>query len=162
MIKLASQVLPSVLFIVFAGALISAILATIDSILLAISALCSHNFIVPIFNLKSEPSRILSARLVVVTAGLAAYVIALYGKGIYNLVVTASAFGTAGVLVITLLGFYTKLGRQAAAGAALVAGFALTVLGEYVLHFQAPFLTAILGSTLVFFAVAVMEKQFPE
>jgi Na+/proline symporter len=160
LIKLAGRFLPPVLFVVFAGALISAILATIDSILLAISALCSHNFVVPIFGLKSERSRILSARVVVVIAGLAAYAIALYGKGVYNLVVTASAFGTAGVLVITLLGFYTKVGRQAAAGAALVVGFALTVLGEYVLHFRAPFLTAILGSTLVFLAAAVLEKHF--
>jgi len=162
LIKLAGQVLPPVLFIVFAGALISAILATIDSILLAISALCSHNFIVPVFRLKTDKSRVLSARVVVLIAGLAAYVIALYGKGVYHLVVTASAFGTAGVLVITLLGFYTRAGRQAAAGAALAVGFALTVLGEYVLHFQAPFLTAIFGSALVFMAIAILEKQFSD
>jgi len=161
LIKLAGRILPPVLFIVFAGALISAILATIDSILLAISALCSHNFIVPVFRLKTDKSRVLSARLVVIIAGLTAYVIALYGKGVYNLVVTASAFGTAGVLVITLLGFYTKIGRQAAAGAALVVGFALTVLGEYVFHFQAPFLTAVLGSAAVFIATAFMEEKVP-
>jgi Na+/proline symporter len=162
LIKLASQVLPPALFIVFAGALISAIIATIDSILLAISALCSHNFIVPVFGLKTERSRVLSARIVVLIAGSAAYVIALYGKGVYSLVIAASAFGTAGVLVITLLGFYTKLGRQAAAGAALAVGFVLTVLGEYILQFQAPFLTAILGSTLAFFAIAIVQKQLSE
>jgi SSS family transporter len=160
LIKLAGRILPPVLFIVFAGALISAILATIDSILLAISALCSHNIIVPVFHLKSDKSRVLSARIVVLIAGLAAYMIALYGKGVYHLVVTASAFGTAGVLVITLLGFYTKVGRQTAAGAALLVGLVLTILGKYVFPFQAPFLTAVMGSALAFVVIAILEKQF--
>ena len=160
LIRLAERILPPVLFIVFSGALISAILATIDSILLAISALCSHNFVVPVFQLKSDKSRVLSARIVVLVAGLAAYVIALYGRGVYHLVVTASAFGTAGVLVITLLGFYTKAGRQAAAGAALGVGLVLTILGKYVFSFQAPFLTAVLGSALVFITTAFLECRF--
>ncbi|MBN1222703.1 MAG: sodium:solute symporter [Candidatus Aminicenantes bacterium] len=159
LVKLAGNYLPPALFIVFAGALISAILATIDSILLAISALCSHNIIVPAFRIKSESGRILSARIVVLSAGGAAYVIALYAKGVYHLVVTASAFGTAGVLVITLLGFYTKIRSQAAAATALIAGLVLTVLGEYVLHFKAPFITAVLGSGGIFFISAVLEKK---
>jgi len=160
LVKMAENFLPPALVLVFAGALISAILSTIDSILLAISALCSHNIIVPAFRIQSEKGRVLSARLVVLISGVGAYVIALYGKGVYDLVVTASAFGTAGVLVITLLGFYTKIGGQPAAATALVTGFILSILGEYVFRFRAPFLTAIFGSALTFFSSALLEKRF--
>lgn len=49
---LAKQYFSTFLYIIFAGALISAILSTVDSALLAASALLSHNLIVP--RLKEE------------------------------------------------------------------------------------------------------------
>jgi Na+/proline symporter len=64
----------------------------------------------------------------------------------------------------TLLGAAAQLRAfgQVAAGAALAVGFALTILGEYMLHFQAPFITSVLGSALAFIALATLEKQFYE
>lgn len=150
LIRLAGAFLPKVLFILFSGALISAIISTIDSILLAVSALISHNLLVPVLKLKSDRARVLSARIVVLVSGVAAYLIALYSKGIYNLVLTASSFGTAGILVITLAGLFTKWGGPPAAIASMVAGFVLTPLNMYVFDLQAPFLTSILGAGLAF------------
>lgn len=72
LIRLADRFLPNLLFVVFSGALISAIISTVDSILLAISALVSHNLIVPLFRVKSERARVLSARLVVLASGVLA------------------------------------------------------------------------------------------
>jgi len=161
LIKFAGQVLPQTLFVIFVGALISAILSTIDSILLAVSALFSHNLIFPLFSVRSEGSRVLIARLVVAASGVLALLIALSGGGIYNLVLTASAFGTAGVLVITLLGFYTKSGGRIAAIAALVAGLVLTLVGQYIINLPAPFMTAVLGSTAIFLILSAFSRQLP-
>jgi len=152
--------LPQALFVVFAGGLISAIIATIDSILLAIAALLSHNLIVPLFSIKSDQGRVLSARLIVVFAGAFAYVLALYGKGVYNLVLAASAFGTAGILVITLMGFFTKIGGRLSALLALIAGLVITPLGTYVFPMEAPFLSSIFGAFIAFLLGGIWAKEF--
>lgn len=150
LIRFAELQLPSFLFVVFAGALISAILSTVDSILLAVSALISHNLIFPAFSVTKERKRVLIARLTVALSGILACGIAIIGKGIYNLVLTASAFGTAGVLVITLMGLYSRLGNQAAAVFTLIIGLVITPLGQYVFDLQAPFLTSVAASATAF------------
>jgi SSS family solute:Na+ symporter len=160
LIRMADRFLPNVLFVVFSGALISAIISTVDSILLAISALVSHNLIVPLFGVQSERKRVLIARAVVLVSGVSAYVIAVYGRGIYELVLTASSFGTAGILVITLLGLYSRIGKTAAAVSALVAGLVLTPLATYVLRLDAPFLTSIGGSLAAFTAGALLARRW--
>ncbi|MEW5901500.1 MAG: sodium:solute symporter [Acidobacteriota bacterium] len=160
LIRLAGQYLPNILFVVFSGALISAIISTVDSILLAIAALASHNLIVPLFGVRSDRSRVLIGRIAVLASGITAYVIALHGKGIYELVLIASSFGTAGVLVITLLGLYSRFGGQAAALSSLVAGLLLTPLATYALRLEAPFLSSILGSLAAFAAGAALAKKW--
>lgn len=160
LVRLAEKFLPNVLFVVFSGALISAIISTVDSILLAISALVSHNLIVPLFHLRSERARILSARLVVVISGVLAYAIAIYGKGIYELVLTASAFGTAGILVVTMMGMYSRFGSKEAASASLVTGLVLTPLATYVFRIEAPFLTSVAGSVAAFVCGAVLARRW--
>ena len=157
LIHLANGLLPRLLFILFAGALISAILSTTDSILLAISALLNHNLVFPLFRVQRERTRVLLARFGVMAAGAAACVIAIMGGGIYNLVVTASAFGTAGVLVITLAGLHSRVGGEKAALGALGTGLLATLLGQYVLGLPAPFLTAVLASAAVFGAGAALK-----
>lgn len=160
LIKLADRFLPDLLFVVFSGALISAIISTVDSILLAISALVSHNVIVPFFGVKSERARVLIARAVVLTSGVSAYVIAVYGRGIYELVLTASSFGTAGIMVITMLGLYSRIGKTVAAASALVTGLVLTPLATYVLRLDAPFLTSVVGSLAAFTAGALLARKW--
>ncbi len=159
LIQLAEQQLPNLLFIVFSGALISAIISTVDSILLAISALLSHNLIVPVFGIRSERGRVLTARMTVLGGGILAYVIAIYGKGIYELVLTASAFGTAGILVVTMMGLYSRWGRKEAAISAMIAGLILTPMATYVWRLQAPFLTSIAGSLAAFAGGAVLASR---
>ena len=151
LITLAHGILPKAIFVVFAGALISTILSTIDSILIAISALISHNLIVPRFKFKSDRTQVLSARLVVVVAGLLAYVLAITSEGILSLVITASSFGTAGILVITLMGFYSRIGGPRSANLALLGGLLAWPLSEYVFHLQAPYLVSIATALTLFF-----------
>jgi len=150
LIRLAGQFLPRFLFVAFSAALISAIISTVDSIFLAISALLSHNLLVPLFRLKSDKSRVLSARLVVLVSGGLACAIALYARGIYELVLAASSFGTAGVLVVTLMGLYSRWGNSAAASSALGVGLILTPFFTYAIRLEAPFLTSVAGSLVAF------------
>ncbi len=157
LILLAGKILPRALFVLFAGALISAILSTMDSILLAVSALFTHNLIFPLLHIDSERLRVLIARLGVAAAGGLACLIAVTGGGIYALVLTAASFGTAGVLVITLLGLHTPAGGRAAGVATLVTGLAATLIGQYVFRLQAPFLAAVLASAAVFLGTSAWE-----
>jgi SSS family transporter len=156
---LASRLLPSFWYAVFSCALISAILSTIDSVLLACSALLSHNVAAPLFNVKSERGRLHWARGFVVASGIIALVIALYAESIYDLVETASAFGTAGVLVTTFIALYLPRGGREAAAAALIAGLITTPIAEYLLELSAPFLTSIAMAGLSYALVAVLRPQ---
>ena len=150
LVTIAEGVLPKIVFIVFAGALISAILSTIDSILLAISALISHNLLVPVLGIKTEKRRILSARFIVILSGAVSYLIALSAEGILSLVITASSFGTSGLLVITLMGFYTKIGSERSANLALLGGLIIWPLTKYIFNLEAPYLASILAAVILF------------
>lgn len=159
LVMLSEKFLPKAMFIVFTGAMVSAILSTIDSILLAISALISHNLVFPAFKITDEKRKVLLARVVVAAAGVIACVIALTGRGIYDLVLMASSFGTAGVVVLTFGGFTGRRGGQRTAIATLAAGLILTVANEFIFKIPAPFLASIGGALVVFCVMAFFEKS---
>jgi SSS family transporter len=161
LILVAQKYLPPVAFVLFVGALVAAILATIDSILLAISAMVTHNLLARALRDATQRNKVIVARGVVAIAGVIAYVMAVYGGGIYELLETASAFGTAGILVITLVGLYTGVGGGLSAALALVAGLVLTPLGKYVFEWQAPFLSSVLGAVIGFVLGKLLASSVP-
>ncbi|MCB0412415.1 MAG: hypothetical protein KDD22_07810, partial [Bdellovibrionales bacterium] len=95
LIELSQTHLSPILVGIFSGALISALLATIDSILLSVGALVSHNFLIPRFNIRTEAAKVKTSRIVVFAAGLVAYLLAIRSSGILELLEIASSFGTA-------------------------------------------------------------------
>ncbi len=145
-ITLAQKYLPSFAFVIFAGALISAILATIDSILLSASALVSHNILVPLFKFKTEKQKIISARVMIVLSALVCVVIAFSSDSIYQLVEVASSFGTAGILVATLCGLHFKTGGSVSALLALIAGIIVLPIAEFGFGWPAPFMITLATS----------------
>lgn len=159
LVMLSHQFLPGILSVVFLGAMISAILSTVDSILLACAALFSHNFLLPILGIKKEKTKVLVGRGTVVATGLLALAIALSGNRIYDLVLLAAAFGTAGVLVITTFGLYSRLNSERAALATLVGGLVLTPVFQLVLEFQAPFLLSVLSCVVIFVVTARLTEK---
>ncbi len=156
---LAEQHLSTFLYVLFAGALISAILSTVDSCLLAASSLVSHNLVVPLKPSLTDRQRILTARLGVAAFGLLAYVIALHAEGIYELVATASAFGSAGIFVVGLFGLFGRIGGAASAYAALVAGVVVWAAGEYWLAWSTPYVVALAASLGAYLLVAVLVRR---
>lgn len=150
LVLLATKYLSPVMLGLFLGAIISALLATIDSILLAVGALFSHNFIIPIFKIQGEKKMLLISRAVVLVAGVTVYILARHSEGIYDLLETASSFGTSGILVITLFGLWSKKGDQLTAFVTVIAGLFFTPLAEYYLELRTPFIASIIFSFVVF------------
>lgn len=147
---LAQQYLPTVLYTLFAGALVSAILSTVDSALLVAASLVSHNLIVPIRPDMPERMKVRIARAGVAFFGIIAYVIAFYAEGVYALVEEASAFGSAGIFTVIVFGLFTGFGAQRSAYAALIVGIVLWVLGAYVLALPFPYITSLAGAVMAY------------
>jgi SSS family transporter len=127
--ELAKQYLSPVMYILLMGAIISAILSTVDTTLLAVSAIAQRNLIEPVARDLPEPRKLMLGRSLTLLAGLMAYAIAASGETIKGLVEIASSFGSAGIVVALLIGLHSGYGREKAALAALFAGAVLSFLG---------------------------------
>ena len=152
----AQALLPGVLYALFAGALISAILSTVDSTLLVASGLLSHNLLVPLLRQPTERQRVLIARLGVGMFGILAYALALRAEGVYALVEQASAFGSAGALVIVCFGLFTRVGGAVTAATTLVMGTAIYVFSS-VCSMPYPFLTSLAAALATYVGGAALE-----
>lgn len=122
--SLAEAVLPPWALVLLTGALLSAILSTVDSNILSVSSLITRNGVDRIRPNASERSRLWTARLVTAGCGLTAFLIASSGESIYQLVEWTSAFGTSGVLIAFLFGAWSRFGDGRAAVLAILSGFA--------------------------------------
>lgn len=159
---IAQRYLPGALYVVFAGALVSAILSTVDSALLVASSLVSHNLIVPLRPGISEAAKVRIARYGVALFGAVAYGMALYAEGVYALVEEASAFGSAGIFVVVTLGLFTRWGGPRAAASSLLAGVGVWIAGAYVLPLTAPYLASLAAAAVAYAAVAAVEGRTAE
>lgn len=161
---LAGAVMPPWAAALFLGALVSAILSTIDSTLLSIGGLVSHNLIVHGMETGAldEKRKVLLARLTVLAAGLIAYAIATQGNSIYTLVETASSFGSAGFLVCVLGGLYLRSISPLGATVVLSGGVLLTLLFDYGLALDGAFIYTVLCCALLYLLFWAFEKSSAE
>lgn len=155
---MAQKYLSPMLYVFFAGALVSAILSTVDSSLLACSALFSHNIVIPHQKNINEKKKVLIERGAVVGMGMLAYVLAVHAEGVYNLVKDASAFGSAGIFVAVMFGMFTKFGNGEAALTALASGAITWIIGHYILNFEISYLLSILVSVTGYVLVSIFYK----
>lgn len=146
---LAMQMLPTAGYVIFLGALISAILSTVDTILLVAGGLAAHNLVGPWLGVTSERRKLQLARAGVLVFGGVALFLALGGRGVAELVEESSSFGTAGTLVVVSFGLFSKIGGPRAA--------ALTLLGGLVVYASAsalsapyPFITSLAVSVILY------------
>lgn len=156
---MARQHLSTVLYVIFAGALVSAILSTVDSALLAASALLAHNVIIPLKpDIVGDGRKVFVERAGVVIMGLLAYGLALYGQGVYDLVKDASSFGSAGIFVAVLFGMFTRFGNSWSAIASLIAGVLVWCVGSYGFGFDLSYLLA-LGASVAAYGGAIVVQR---
>jgi Na+/proline symporter len=156
---LAERYLPTALFVVFAGALVSAILSTVDSALLVAAGMVSHNVVVPLLPGLSERGKVGVARVGVAVFGVMAYVMAFRAERVYDLVEEASAFGSAGIVTIVLFGLFTRIGGTVSALAALVVGVTAWVAGAYIVELPYPYVTSLAAAVGAYLVAAVAVPQ---
>lgn len=157
----AQSHLGSTFFVVFAGTLISAILSTVDSALLAASALIAHNLIGHQLPQLSDRTRMNLARVGVAILGLCAYGLALHSQTVDELVEHASAFGSSGVVVVACFGLATRWGGPWSAYAACMAGLATWAWGEYGELWPTPYLLSVVAAFMAYVVVAICEPWWP-
>jgi SSS family solute:Na+ symporter len=155
---LAQKYLNTFFYIIFAGALISAILSTVDSALLAASALLSHNLIVPMAKIQDDAAKVKIARMVVLASGIIAFALALNADRVYTLVEEASAFGSAGIFTVVIFGLFTSFGGVLSAGVTLAAGMMTWIVGHHVLDLATPYLVSLAVALASYILVAVWES----
>lgn len=156
--SLARTILPPAMYVVLAGALISAILSTVNTILLVSAGLLSHNLIAPALKLTSDKAKLALVRGGIVALGIVGAVLALGAEGIGALVEEASAFGSAGIVVITTFGLFTTRGGPRAAMLTLWGG-----LGVYLAAAWGgapyPFLSSLAAALLLYLGAAALESR---
>jgi SSS family solute:Na+ symporter len=155
---LAQNHLGPVLYVLFAGALVSAILSTVDSTLLAASSLTAHNLIIPLKKGISERDKVRVSRLGVAFFGVVAWALALQAESIFSLVESASSFGSAGILALMLFGLFTRIGGVASAYVALALGTVVWVVGT-VAEWNIVYLVALGAAFAGYLVVGLFERK---
>ncbi|MBM3290639.1 MAG: sodium:solute symporter, partial [Candidatus Hydrogenedentes bacterium] len=155
----ASHLLHPVLFVVFSGAIISAILSTVDSALLAAAGLLSHNVLVPLRPNITEAGKVRLARICVVVFGIAAYAFAIQDASVHEKVEAASSFGSAGIFVVGVFALFTRIGGKWAAGASLLTGSGAWLAGNYAVELSYPYLVALASALIVYLIIAAVEQR---
>lgn len=154
---LARQLLGPLAFGLFAAALVAAILSTVDSTLLVASGLLSHNLLAPLLGVRGERGRVWLARAGVAGFGLLAWGLALRAEGVFALVEQASAFGGAGILVVSAFGLFGRWGGPRAALLSLL-GSTAAFLGFVAAGLRHPFLLS-LGAALGLYAAGAAWER---
>jgi Na+/proline symporter len=153
---MAQRHLPTLLYVVFAGALVSAILSTVDSALLVAASLVSHNLLLSVRPGLSERAKLRAARTGVVVFGVLAYLLALHTEGVYALVEQASAFGSGGLFVVVVFALFSTWGGARSAVSALVIGMTVWASGSHA-AWRAPYVASLLAAALAYGLVARWE-----
>ena len=157
--RMALEHFPLWFYAIFAGSLISAILSTVDSALLAAASLVSHNLIVPLYPGMEDRAKLRFARAGVVVFGILSWLLAMRAEGVYTLIETAAAFASAGVLVCGTFGLFTRLGGANSAIAALIVGTVVWSVGEWGDLTRTPYLASLASAAIAYLAVAVFEPN---
>ena len=156
---IAQEYLPPFVFVLFAGALVSVILSTVDSALLAASSLVSQNLLAPIFGNLTPKQNLALTRGTVVFFGIISCLLAFWGENVFDLVIEASSFGTSGIFIILVFGLFTKFGGKVAACSSLISGIITYFLGAYVLDWPTPYLWSVLVAFTSFSIFGFLEKK---
>src|SRR5690606_38279135 len=106
----AAATLGPVVYIIFIGALISAILSTVDGTLLAVSSLVARNLIEPLVPNLPEPTKLRISRISTLAFGVLAYVIARSADTVHALVEDASGFTGGGLVIVFAFALWTRFG----------------------------------------------------
>ncbi|WP_333784389.1 sodium:solute symporter family protein [Thermocrinis sp.] len=144
--------------ILFFGALLSAIMSTASSAILAPAAILSENLLRPIFNNLPDKYFLWLTRLSVVLITAVSLVFALGGESIFRLVEGSSALSLVSLFVPMVGALYFKVSDQTSAIASMLSGFSVWVVLEYILHYQFALLAGLATSFVSFVLLLLRSK----
>ena len=160
--KLAEAHLPGLAYALFVGALVSAILSVVHAALHAPASQLSHNIILRFWPALSPGARLTMVRICVFALSIVAWLLAMSVDTIKELVELASAFGSAGAVVVALFGLFTTFGGAWAALAALLTGSLVWAAGRFAFGLSVPYLIALASALAAYVAIALVERPRPE
>lgn len=158
---LAKKHLNSFFYVVFVGALVSAILSTVDTTLLASSALLGHNIIYPSLSNLTEKRKVIIARLGTLCSGILAYIIAYTSESITELVEIASSLGGPSILIIAMAALWEKRGTSLNAIFAISMSLMTWILCHFIIKVSYPvILTVVVCAFSYFISIPVTLSFF--
>ncbi|MBU7580263.1 MAG: hypothetical protein KAF27_07290 [Porphyrobacter sp.] len=156
--SLAKALFPGWLMIIFTGALVSAILSSVDSALLAVSAVVTESGYKRPFPNASPLALLRAARGATVGAAALAAGVALQGESLRNLVLDAGAI--AAVLAVPIIaGLAGVRASGRAAAAAILAQIAVLGVLDHALGVPGAFVWMLAAGTAVFALVAALSPR---
>jgi SSS family transporter len=155
--SLATALFPPWLHIVFTGALVSAILSSVDSALLAVSAVVTESGYRRLRPDASPRAMLRAARLATVAAAAVAALLAMQGESLRNLVLDAGAI--AAVLAVPIIAGLAGSTARRAALAAIVVQMAVLGVLDWGLGVPGAFLWMLASGTATFAAVAALSAR---
>lgn len=155
--SLAEALFPPWLMIVFTGALVSAILSSVDSALLAVSAVATESGYRRIDPEAGTRTLLRAARAATVLAALVAALVAAAGDSLRDLVMSAEAISA--VLAVPIVMGLAGQGHGTRAGlAAIVVQIAVLAVFDWWLAMPGAFLWMLAAGLASFAAVALIER----
>lgn len=160
--EVAEMLLPTWIYILFAGALVSAILSTVDSALLVAGSLAGHNLLRSLIPTTSERTKLRVTRLCVGGFGLVAYCIALLSdKTSIELVLEAAQLGSAGLFVVQVFGLFSRFGGAVTAMLTLVSATGVWLVSHYAFHSGIAFVISLIVAIACYLAVGSVDPPAP-
>jgi Na+/proline symporter len=157
---LAAALFPSWLHIIFTGALLSAILSSVDSALLAVSAVATESGYRRFHPAASPRTMLHAARGATLVAGVFAALVAASGESLRDLVLDAGAI--AAVLAVPIIMGLAGAGSGTrAAMAAIIVQVAVLGVLDWWLGVEGAFLWMIAAGLATFSAVVLLARKAP-
>ncbi len=144
--------------VLFFGALLSAIMSTASSAILAPATVLSENILRPIFKNISDKGFLRLTRLSVAFVTLISLAFAFGGESIFTLVESSSALSLVSLFVPMVGALYFKVSDQTSAVASMLSGFFVWVALEYVFHYQFALLVGLTASFFSFLLFLLRSK----
>lgn len=156
---IAKQYLPPIGYVLFSGALISAILSTTDCTLLAGGSVLARNVFAIHKSTLSAKRQLILSRCFVGGLGAIAYIVALHTESIFQLVKDGTAIGSTGLLITMLAALATRhQPNQYAALGALLTGITAWSVLQYVIRYEYPYLLSLALAGAVYGVVYQVQK----
>ncbi len=148
------------MYIIFVGALVAAILSTVDSTLLAVSALITHNLVYPRYPRLTERRKVFLARSFVLLSGMVAYLITFSSESVTDMVETASSLGGPTILVMVCFALFTKIGNHINAIIAMLVSLLTWFVSHFVIEFEAPVILTVVMCLVSYLVTVPFTKRW--